>query len=398
MDEALQRAYASRSDYQAAMADVRAAELSRKAAVAGYFPRSRSTPITAWRDPILSTATQVFDVRGTLIIPIFQGGIVRGEILQADARLDQTRERLDNLHAQIDADVRAALLNLQSSADQVDVARSNIDLAEETLDAVARPLQRRRHRYRRSGAIARDGGQRARAIHLEPLQLQSRKTFSGPRTRRRRNRALSNSFKENKMADDNPDRSTPGAANPTPARTIAPLQRRLAARYRKPRRRRNTIILVVVLVAVIIGGIFLWRYFNSYESTDDAQADVHLYPVSARVSGHVIKVNVDDNQWVEQGTVLVEIDPKDYEVAVAQAQASLASAEATAQSLNITVPITSITTTSQLASASSDVDNANSGIVAYERQLTAAQAQLEAAEANDVQGASRSRALQNARG
>jgi outer membrane protein TolC len=72
-------------------------------------------------------------VRGTLSIPIFQGNSVHADILQADARLQQTRERLDNLRAQIDADIRTALLNLQSSADQVNVARSNIDLAEETL-------------------------------------------------------------------------------------------------------------------------------------------------------------------------------------------------------------------------------------------------------------------------
>ena len=78
-------------------------------------------------------ATQVFDVRGTLTIPIFQGGSVHGDILQADARLEQSQERLDNLRAQIDSDVRTALLNLQSSADLVNVARSNIDLAEETL-------------------------------------------------------------------------------------------------------------------------------------------------------------------------------------------------------------------------------------------------------------------------
>ena len=80
-----------------------------------------------------STATPVADVRGTLSIPIFQGGSVHGDVLQADARLEQSRERLENLRAQIDSDVRAALLNLQSSADQVNVARSNIDLAEETL-------------------------------------------------------------------------------------------------------------------------------------------------------------------------------------------------------------------------------------------------------------------------
>jgi membrane fusion protein (multidrug efflux system) len=98
----------------------------------------------------------------------------------------------------------------------------------------------------------------------------------------------------------------------------------------------------------------------------------------------VVKVTVDDNQWVQQGTVLVEIDPKDYEVAVAQAQANLAGAEATAQSLNITVPITSVNTSSQLKSAASDVVNADAGIIASERQLAAAHAQLEEAEANDV--------------
>jgi membrane fusion protein, multidrug efflux system len=143
------------------------------------------------------------------------------------------------------------------------------------------------------------------------------------------------------------------------------------------------VILSVVLV-VLVGSFFLWRYLTSYESTDDAQVDVHLYPVSARISGYVVKVNVDDNQYVQKGAVLVEIDPRDYEVAVAQAEANLASAEATAQSLNITVPITSVATESQLKFTASDVDNATAGIVAAEKQLTAAHAQLEQAEANDV--------------
>ena len=133
VDEALKRAYASRSDYQAALTDVRAAEFSRKAAVAGYYPSLLFNADYGAAGSHPSTATQVFDVRGTLSIPIFQGGSVHGDVLQADARLEQSRERLDNLRAQIDSDVRAALLNLQSSADQVDVARSNIDLAEETL-------------------------------------------------------------------------------------------------------------------------------------------------------------------------------------------------------------------------------------------------------------------------
>jgi outer membrane protein TolC len=133
IDEALKRAYASRSDYLAAMTDVRAAEFSRKAAVAGYYPSLAFNTDYGTGGSHPSTATQVYDVRGTLSIPIFQGNSVHADILQADAKLQQTRERLDNLRAQIDTDIRTALLNLQSSADQVNVARSNIDLAEETL-------------------------------------------------------------------------------------------------------------------------------------------------------------------------------------------------------------------------------------------------------------------------
>jgi outer membrane protein TolC len=133
VEEALQRAYASRSDYQAAMSDVRAAEFSRKSALAGYLPSLSFNGDYGTGGAHPSNATQVFDLRGTLSIPIFQGGSVHGDMLQADARLEKSRERLDNLRAQIDSDLRAALLNLQSSADLVNVARSNIRLSEETL-------------------------------------------------------------------------------------------------------------------------------------------------------------------------------------------------------------------------------------------------------------------------
>jgi membrane fusion protein (multidrug efflux system) len=143
-------------------------------------------------------------------------------------------------------------------------------------------------------------------------------------------------------------------------------------------------LIVVIVLVLLVGGFFLWRYLGGYESTDDAQVDAHLYPVSARVSGYVVKVNVDDNQYVQKGAVLVEIDPKDYEVAVEQAKANLANAEATAQSLNIDVPITTVNTSSQLKFATSGVEDAGAGITNAEKQLAAAQAQLDAAEANDV--------------
>ena len=186
------------------------------------------------------------------------------------------------------------------------------------------------------------------------------------------------------MADENPARSVPPAGKESPIEP-SPVTDTVytAPSYRSPKRRRTLVILIGVVV-LLVGGVFLWRYFNSYESTDDAQADVHLYPVSARISGYVVRVNVEDNQWVQKGTVLVEIDAKDYEVAVAQAQANLSNAEATAQSLNVTVPITTINTTSQLKFTASDIENAQAGIIAAQRQLTAAHAQLDEAEANNV--------------
>ena len=189
------------------------------------------------------------------------------------------------------------------------------------------------------------------------------------------------------MADENPVdsgfKATKEPMGGTPPLSGARSASATPRRYTRSNRRRNILILFAALL-VIVGGVFFWRYLNTYESTDDAQVDVHLYPVSARISGYVVKVNVDDNQYVQKGTVLVEIDPKDYEVTVAQAQANLASAEATARSMNSNVPITSATTASQLKFTASDVATSNAGIIAAEKQVAAAHAQLEQTQANDV--------------
>jgi membrane fusion protein, multidrug efflux system len=151
-----------------------------------------------------------------------------------------------------------------------------------------------------------------------------------------------------------------------------------------PRRWRNRLVLLFAALVLAVGSVVVWRYLSSYESTDDAQVDAHLHPVSTRIRGHVIRVNVGDNEYVEKGTILVEIDPTDYEVAVDQAKADLATAEATAESVNIDVPITSANTSSQLESTGADVEKSRAAVVAAEKQLAAATAQLDQAEANDV--------------
>jgi outer membrane protein TolC len=135
LDEALQRAYASRSDFMAASATLRAAEYTKKAARAENYPTlSLSGDYGLAGTTSTLTTHSVFDVRGTLNFPIFQGGKVQGDELQANAQIEQARQRLENIRGQIDTDVRTAFLNLQSSAEQVEVAKINIDLAQQTLD------------------------------------------------------------------------------------------------------------------------------------------------------------------------------------------------------------------------------------------------------------------------
>ena len=150
------------------------------------------------------------------------------------------------------------------------------------------------------------------------------------------------------------------------------------------RRSHKRWIIFAVLVVLAIGGAFLWHYLSGFESTDDAQVDVHLYPVSARISGYILKVNVDDNQWVDAGSTLVEIDPKDYEVALARAQATLDTSEASAKSSNIDVPISSVDTSSQLKFTSSGIKNAEAAIQAAEKQVAAAHARVLEAQAENV--------------
>ena len=151
---------------------------------------------------------------------------------------------------------------------------------------------------------------------------------------------------------------------------------------RRPRRNiLRWIVLLVVLVALIVGGYYLWQYFGTYESTDDAQIDGHLNAVSARITGQVTEVHVDDEQLVKKGDVLVRIDPRDFEVAVAKAEADLADAQASLESSRTDVPITSANTDSTLRSARSARADVGAALIGAQRQLNAAKARLETSQA-----------------
>jgi membrane fusion protein (multidrug efflux system) len=157
--------------------------------------------------------------------------------------------------------------------------------------------------------------------------------------------------------------------------------RRELSSYRKPGLKILVPIAALVLVAA---GAMLYHYYTQWESTDDAQIDGYINPVTSRIAGYITHVYVDDNQYVKAGALLAEIDPKDYQLALDSAKAALANDQASAVASQVNVPITSVSTTSQVRSASADVNNAQAGVSAAEKQLAAAQASLEQAEANNA--------------
>ena len=133
VDQALQRAYMGRADYQAAAQEVRAAEQFRRAATAEHLPTLGISGNYGAAGVNVGDSHGVFLAGATLAIPIFAGGRTHADVLQAEATLRQSRQQLESLRAQIDYDVRSALLDLSAANDQVQVARSALDLANQTL-------------------------------------------------------------------------------------------------------------------------------------------------------------------------------------------------------------------------------------------------------------------------
>ena len=150
-----------------------------------------------------------------------------------------------------------------------------------------------------------------------------------------------------------------------------------------PPSRRRGIVIVAVVVAVLIALGVWWRSTYS-EDTDDAQVNGHLIQVSARISGQVLKVFVDENKVVKAGDPIAELDPRDYQVAVENAEAALASARANAVAASVNVPIIAENTNSNLRSANADVSGSHAAVAQAEEQLAAAHARVAQAQANNT--------------
>jgi membrane fusion protein, multidrug efflux system len=146
---------------------------------------------------------------------------------------------------------------------------------------------------------------------------------------------------------------------------------------------RKFVVIGVVLLLVLVAVFFYWRSTFT-EDTDDAQVDGNLYQISSRITGQVIKVYVDDNQTVQAGQVLAEIDPTDYQVAYDQALASLASAQADYTLATVNVPITRVTVGTGVATSGSDVKGSSDSVAQAEKQVEAAVARVDQAKANAI--------------
>ena len=148
-----------------------------------------------------------------------------------------------------------------------------------------------------------------------------------------------------------------------------------------PKKNRRGIILVVLAV-VIIAALGFWWHSTYYEDTDDAQVSGHLIQVSSRIQGQVTKVYVDENQFVHKGDPIVDLDPRDFQVAVENAKAALSSSQAAAAAANVFVPITDVNVGATLRSAGADLSGADAGVRQAQGQLEAAHARVIQAQAD----------------
>lgn len=149
----------------------------------------------------------------------------------------------------------------------------------------------------------------------------------------------------------------------------------------KPKRQAKWIVGMVFVLCCIAGFFIYQKYFAGRESTDDAQIDGHIHPMAAKVSGHVLSIQVKDNQFVKAGTILVQIDPKDYRVVLEKARADLVAARMIAEAAHTQVPITETTTSSQSSLAGAGIEQAESAKAAAMKEVEAARARLVSAQA-----------------
>jgi membrane fusion protein (multidrug efflux system) len=189
------------------------------------------------------------------------------------------------------------------------------------------------------------------------------------------------------MADTEPNQ--PPQQNAPPQNTQpekkeeAPQPKKSLGRRLREHPIKFVVFLVVVAVAAI-AGMRMWAYLDSYESTDDAQIDGDVYPVTTRVAGTLKGVYVEDNQAVKAGQVLADLDPRDYNVALEQAQANLKESQSQVAVQQPNVPLINVTTESTISTSGSDLETAQAQVAQVQQQRASALADIASAEADSV--------------
>ncbi|MGB9146755.1 MAG: HlyD family secretion protein [Acidobacteriaceae bacterium] len=158
-----------------------------------------------------------------------------------------------------------------------------------------------------------------------------------------------------------------------------PIEEQPEGQRSRPRRR---FIIIGVVAILVVGALLWWWHSTYYEDTDDAQVDGNLVQISSRIVGHVEDVYVQQNQYVNAGDKLVEIDPSDYETALQQAEANLESAEASYEAARVNVPVIHVNTGTNLNNAGIDVASASESVTEAENQLRADEARVVQNQAN----------------
>jgi len=190
---------------------------------------------------------------------------------------------------------------------------------------------------------------------------------------------------EPKRDDEQQDQNAQRAAGAAPTEDLERTREEEEAAARTAQRKtRIKKIAPIVAVVLAVGALLWWLHARQYEDTDDAQIDGHISQIGPRIGGYVSAVRVEDNQEVQQGQPLVEIDPRDYEVGLARARAEFADSEAQAAAAKYNVPITSVATASQTASARADVNNAQAALAVAQKNLDASKAKEQAARATNA--------------
>jgi membrane fusion protein (multidrug efflux system) len=175
----------------------------------------------------------------------------------------------------------------------------------------------------------------------------------------------------------------PDERDKAPSQSDQPKQAETKEPAKKKRLKPVTILIIgIVVFALAVGGFFLWGYLGSYEATDDAEVDGHIDSVSSRINGTVTVVHVDDNQQVQAGELLVELDPRDYQVALQQAQAELAAAEQQVSAQNPNIGITSLTNETTIQTTALDVASSAASVAAAEANVAASEQEYQSALAN----------------